>query len=104
MCGGKGGWFTSSGVDIQCNCLNEGDCVGTENAYTFGHVYDTANLVLCPQFWKDSKKIQFDTILHEMTHYGGSYDAGKTDFYYNDAKQLEQIIPWVAGLFPGSNR
>jgi RHS repeat-associated protein len=75
---------------LICKC----NCVGDTVAWTHksGHWTGYERIYLCPA-WRDTDSRHNTTILHELTHIGGSEDSGKD---YQNAYQLEGIIPWLA--------
>jgi RHS repeat-associated protein len=83
-------------VECECSCSDP-----DTQAYTRGSTWGSwANLHLCPPFLKakGGAAEQQKTLLHEMTHYGGSSDDVDTDDL--NAHNLENLLPWLENLFP----
>jgi len=76
------------GVDIQCECK----CETGVAAWTRGGLWGSwANIHLCPEFFDKNYDGQRESILHEMTHYGGA-DDGESGEEWKNAHTLDGAI------------
>ncbi|HUS58164.1 MAG TPA: RHS repeat-associated core domain-containing protein [Planctomycetota bacterium] len=83
------------GVDIECEC----ECKAGTTSYTRGHIWGSwSNTHLCPEYFQSDYSAQLEAIIHEITHYGGSGDAG--DGTWNEADVLKVVLPQMQKLRP----
>lgn len=79
-------------LTVECEC----SCNAGTQAYTRGSTWGSlASLHLCPPFLSTSAAEQTLTLLHELTHYGGSDDEVTDDI---NAHNLERLLPWLERL------
>ncbi|MGH2734799.1 MAG: RHS repeat-associated core domain-containing protein [Actinomycetota bacterium] len=87
-----------AGLDIECEC----NCPPGRDAYVPSPLDTTwgswANLHLCPPFYRMNAVDQESTLLHEMTHFGGSVDEGTDPLNAHDLENT--ILPLLDALAP----